>query len=67
MYLSQLKIQNLHDQLRFQPPTQSFVYAVMYLCEDIPKSVIFMRHYLLGKWIRPVTEAGIRGYEEYNE
>lgn len=43
------------------------VYATMYLCEDIPKSIIFIRHYLLGKWIRPVTEAGRAALEEYNQ
>jgi Na+-driven multidrug efflux pump len=43
------------------------VYVAMYLCEDIPKCIIFIRHYLSGKWIKPVTEAGMRGLQEYCE
>lgn len=42
------------------------VYAIMYLCEDIPKIIIFFRHYFKGKWIKPVTEEGICGYEEFS-
>ena len=42
------------------------VYATMYLCEDIPKSIIFMIHYFKGKWIRPVTSEGRAALEEYN-
>lgn len=41
------------------------VYAVMYLAEDIPKSIIFTIHYFSGKWIKPVTDIGKRGLEEY--
>ena len=41
------------------------VYCIMYLCEDIPKIIIFYRHYFKGKWIRPVTEEGVRGYEDF--
>lgn len=43
------------------------VYAIMYLAEDIPKSTIFLIHYFSGKWIKPVTEAGIKGLEEYKK
>ena len=42
------------------------VYATMYLCEDIPKSIIFLIHYFKGKWIRPVTSEGRAALEEYN-
>jgi len=41
------------------------VYAIMYLCEDIPKIIIFFRHYFKGKWIKPVTDEGVRGLEEF--
>jgi Na+-driven multidrug efflux pump len=41
------------------------VYATMYLCEDIPKSIVFWIHYRSGKWIRPVTDAGRKGLEEF--
>lgn len=37
------------------------VYAVMYLCEDIPKAIFFMIYWQSGKWIRPVTDAGKQG------
>ena len=43
------------------------VYATMYLCEDIPKSIIFMIHYFSGKWIRPVTDEGKAALAEYNK
>ena len=43
------------------------VYALMYLCEDIPKIFIFYRHYFKGKWIRPVTDEGIRAFEQFCE
>ena len=31
-------------------------YLVMYLVEDVPKVIIYGKHFLSGKWIRPVTE-----------
>lgn len=40
------------------------VYAVMYLCEDIPKCIIFALYWYSGKWIKPVTEAGLAGLKE---
>ena len=43
------------------------VYAVMYLCEDIPKAVFFLLYWRSGKWIRPVTAAGIKGLKEFSE
>ena len=30
-------------------------YLVMYLVEDVPKVIVYGRHFLSGKWIRPVT------------
>jgi Na+-driven multidrug efflux pump len=43
------------------------VYAIMYLCEDIPKAVFFIIYWFSGKWIRPVTEAGKRGLAQLIE
>ena len=43
------------------------VYAVMYLCEDIPKAIIFLTYWRSGKWIRPVTDAGKQGLAEFKE
>lgn len=41
------------------------VYVIMYLCEDVPKIIVFTRHYILGKWIKPVTPDGVRGLEQF--
>lgn len=41
-------------------------YAVMYIFEDIPKNIFCMKFYLSKKWIKPVTQAGIKGLAEYN-
>ena len=43
------------------------VYAIMYLCEDLPKAVIFLTYWRSGKWIRPVTDAGRQGLAELKE
>lgn len=43
------------------------VYTIMYLCEDIPKTVFFLIYWRSGKWIKPVTEVGKRGLEELKE
>jgi putative MATE family efflux protein len=43
------------------------VYAVMYLCEDIPKAIFFIIYWRSGKWIRPVTEAGRSGLEKFKQ
>lgn len=43
------------------------VYAIMYLCEDIPKAIFFIIYWFSGKWIRPVTEAGKRGLAQLKE
>lgn len=37
------------------------VYAVMYLCEDIPKALIFIPYWRSGRWVKPVTDAGREG------
>lgn len=41
------------------------VYAVMYLCEDIPKAIIFLTYWRSGKWVKPVTDAGKQGLKEF--
>ncbi|MBQ8408565.1 MAG: MATE family efflux transporter [Clostridia bacterium] len=41
------------------------VYAIMYLCEDLPKGILFLWYWRSGKWIRPVTDAGRKGLEEF--
>ncbi|MCH5321143.1 MAG: MATE family efflux transporter [Eubacterium sp.] len=42
-------------------------FAIMYIFEDIPKNILCMRFYLTKKWIKPVTDEGIRGLEEYKK
>lgn len=42
------------------------VYAIMYLCEDIPKAIFFLAYWRSGKWIRPVTDTGRQGLAEFN-
>ncbi|MBQ7322801.1 MAG: MATE family efflux transporter [Clostridia bacterium] len=41
------------------------VFATMYLFEDYVKTVLCFKYYFTDQWIRPVTEAGLAGYEEY--
>lgn len=41
------------------------VVAVAYLCEDIPKTILCIRHFLSRKWLKPVTPEGRKGLEEY--
>ncbi len=43
------------------------VYAIMYLCEDIPKSIVFLIYWRSGKWIRPVTDAGKQGLAKFRQ
>lgn len=43
------------------------VYAIMYLCEDIAKTVYFLLYWRSGKWIKPVTEVGKRGLTALKE
>jgi Na+-driven multidrug efflux pump len=43
------------------------VYAIMYLCEDIPKGIFFIYYWISGKWIRPVTESGRAGLQKLKE
>ena len=42
-------------------------YAIMYIFEDIPKNIFCMKFYLSKKWIKPVTEEGIKGLEKFKK
>lgn len=41
------------------------VYIIMYIFEDIPKSILCIKYYLTKKWIKPVTQAGREGLRQY--
>ena len=41
------------------------VYIIMYLAEDLPKSMIFFFYYRSCKWLRPVTDVGVKALEEF--
>lgn len=41
------------------------VFAIMYIAEDYLKVYLCVRHFRSLRWIRPVTEQGIKGLEEY--
>ncbi len=43
------------------------VYMIMYMCEDIPKSILCILYYFTDKWIKPVTDAGKAAIKEYIE
>ena len=43
------------------------VFAIMYICEDYIKSFLCLKHFLSDRWIKPVTEEGLKGYAEYRE
>jgi len=42
------------------------VYAIMYIVEDIPKSVLCLRYFFTNKWIKPVTKAGREALLKYH-
>ena len=41
------------------------VFIIAYLAEDIPKSIFCIIRHRSLKWLKPVTEEGLRGKEEY--
>lgn len=41
------------------------VLIIAYLAEDIPKSIFCLAHFHSLKWLKPVTDEGIRGKGEY--
>lgn len=43
----------------------TLVFFIMYIFEDIPKSILCLIHYLKLKWIKPVTKEGIEGFERF--
>lgn len=43
------------------------VVAAAYLGEDIPKTILCLRHFKSLRWLMPVTEEGRKGLEEYRK
>ena len=43
------------------------VFAIMYIAEDYLKVILCIKHYFTYSWLRPVTEQGIKGLEEFYE
>lgn len=43
------------------------VYAIMYIFEDIPKSIMCLRYFYTNKWIKPVTKVGREALEKYKK
>lgn len=41
------------------------LFAIMYIAEDYVKSILCIRHFRSGKWIKPVTAEGVAGFERY--
>lgn len=41
------------------------VFTVMYLCEDVVKAVLCLRHFRSAKWLLPVTPEGRAGLESW--
>ena len=41
------------------------VFTVMYLCEDVVKAVLCLRHFHSAKWLLPVTPEGRAGLESW--
>ncbi len=41
------------------------VYAIMYIVEDIPKSVLCLKYFFTNKWIKPVTKVGREALLKY--
>lgn len=43
------------------------VFAIMYIAEDYLKVFLCVKYYFTYNWLRPVTEQGIKGLEEFYE
>lgn len=43
------------------------VFAIMYIAEDYLKVILCVKYYFTYNWLRPVTEQGIKGLEEFYE
>ena len=43
------------------------VMVIAYLVEDIPKSILCFRHFFSLRWLKPVTQEGKDGLEEYKK
>lgn len=42
------------------------VYLLMYVAEDVPKTIVFWVYYRSGRWIRPVTDAGKQALSKFS-
>lgn len=43
------------------------VFAIMYIAEDYLKAILCVKYYFTYNWLRPVTDQGIKGLEEFYE
>ena len=43
------------------------VFAIMYVAEDYLKAILCVKYYFTYNWLRPVTDQGIKGLEEFYE
>ena len=43
------------------------VFAIMYAAEDYLKAILCVKYYFTYNWLRPVTDQGIKGLEEFYE
>lgn len=43
------------------------VFAIMYAAEDYMKAILCVKYYFTYNWLRPVTDQGIKGLEEFYE
>ena len=43
------------------------VFAIMYIAEDYLKVILCVKYYFTYNWLRPVTDQGIKGLEEFYE
>ena len=44
-----------------------YILAAAYLGEDVPKSIMCMRHFLSRRWLKPVTKEGQAGLAAFRE
>lgn len=44
-----------------------WVFAITYLAEDVPKTVLCLWYHLSDKWLKPVTKEGKAGLEAYRK
>ena len=49
------------------PAVAIAVFAIMYAAEDYLKAILCVKYYFTYNWLRPVTDQGIKGLEEFYE